>query len=145
MSRLLTTMRMEVCLQQRYGLLYAAAFVTLVWVGLLLQLPHAALSWAVPFVIFVDLGIVGFYFIAAMVLFAQDEQTLSALVVTPLRFWEYLTAKVTTLTALALVVSSIVVVATYGIALNWAMLIAGVVLTSLIALLVGFISVAPFD
>jgi fluoroquinolone transport system permease protein len=88
--------------------------------------------------------VIGFYFIAGMILFEKGEHTLEALVVTPLRFREYLSAKLTTLTLLALVVSLVVVVSAYGFGFNLLLLLLGTALTSLIGLLVGFISVAPY-
>jgi fluoroquinolone transport system permease protein len=144
MSRLLPTLQMDLRLQQRYGFYYAGAFVALVWIVILRQLPAWTLPLAVPFLIFVDLGVVGFYFIAGTVLFEKAEATLFALVITPLCFWEYLAAKLATLTLLALVLTVVVVVPTYGVALNWFFLLLGVTLTSLLVLLVGFISVAPY-
>jgi fluoroquinolone transport system permease protein len=144
MNRVLSTTLLDLRLQQRYGLFYAAAFVTLVWVVVLRLFPADLLELALPFIIFVDLGIVGVYFIAGMVLFEKGEQTLEALVVTPLRFREYLSAKLATLTLLALTISLIVVISVYGFGFNLLWLLLGTTLTSLIALLVGFISVAPY-
>lgn len=144
MTRLLSSIRQDFRLQKRYGIYYAAAFVTLVWLLLLRQVPNTALDIAVPFIIFTDLGVVGFYFIAGMLLFEKGEGTLSALVVTPLRFWEYLCARLATLTFLALAISFAVVAVSYGAGFNVFMLGLGVVLTSLITLLVGFISVVPY-
>lgn len=144
MNRLRAVTRLDVLLQWRYGLYYAAAFVALVWVAALRQLPQTALDVGVPLIIFVDLAAIGFYFIAGMVLFEKGEQTLAALVVTPLRFGEYIASKLTTLTLLALVVSLAVAVASYGLGFNLALLAAGVALTSLITLLVGFVTVAPY-
>jgi fluoroquinolone transport system permease protein len=126
-------------------LFYAAAFVTLVWVVILRLFSAEMLGVALPFIIFADLGIVGVYFMAGMVLFEKGEQTLEALVVTPLRFREYLTAKLATLTLLALVISLVVVITTYGLGFNMLWLVLGTALTSLIALLVGFISVARYQ
>jgi fluoroquinolone transport system permease protein len=144
MNRVFSATLLDLRLQQRYGFFYAAAFVTLVWVVVLRLVPAEMLGVALPFIIFADLGIVGVYFIAGMVLFEKGEQTLEALVVTPLRFREYLSARLATLTLLALVISLIVVLATYGLGFNLLWLVLGVVLTSLISLLVGFISVAPY-
>ncbi len=145
MSRLGAAVRLDLLLQLRYGFYYAAAFVTLVWIALLHPIPASLLDLAVPFVVFTDLAVTGYYFIAGMVLFEKGEETLFALLSTPLRFREYLTSKLATLTALAAVMSLVVVVAGYGLGFDAALLVLGVVLTSLISLLVGFIVVAPFD
>jgi fluoroquinolone transport system permease protein len=137
--------RLDVLLQIRYGFYYAAAFVTLVWIALLYPLPASILDLAVPFVVFTDLAVMGYYFIAGMVLFEKGEETLFALVSTPLRFREYLASKLVTLTALAVVVSLVVVVAGYGFGFDAALLVLGVILMSLVSLLVGFIMISPFD
>jgi fluoroquinolone transport system permease protein len=144
MSRLLSTTLLDLRLQQRYNFFYAAVFVTLIWIVVLRLFPAGMLDLVVPFIIFVDLGVIGFYFIAGMILFEKGEHTLEALVVTPLRFREYLSAKLATLTLLALVVSLVVVVSAYGFGFNLLLLLLGTALTSLIGLLVGFISVAPY-
>lgn len=145
MSRLASAVRLDLLLQKRYGFYYAGAFVTVVWVALLLPLPDQLLGLAVPLIVFADLAVVGFFFIAGMVLFEKGEETLFALISTPLRFREYLASKLLTLTALALVISLVVAVAGYGFVFNPALFLAGVILASLISALVGFITVAPFD
>ena len=42
-------------------------------------------------------AIIGFFFIAGTVFFEKQERTLGAVISTPLRFWEYLSAKLTLL------------------------------------------------
>ncbi len=145
MSRLASTVRLDLLLQKRYGFFYAGAFVTVVWVALLIPLPEPLLNLAVPLIVFTDLSVVGFYFIAGMVLFEKGEETLFALISTPLRFREYLASKLLTLTALALVISLVVALAGYGFGFNPILFLLGVVLASLISALVGFVAVAPFD
>lgn len=145
MSRFASTVRLDLLLQKRYGFFYAGAFVTGVWISLLLPLPDPLLKLAVPLIVFTDLAVVGFYFIVGMVLFEKSEATLFALISTPLRFREYLASKLLTLTALAVVISLVVVVVGYGLGFNPVLFLAGVVLASLISALVGFITVAPFD
>ena len=145
MSRFASTVRLDLLLQKRYGFFYAGAFVTVVWVALLLPLPDTLLDLAVPLIVFTDLAVVGFYFIAGMVLFEKGEATLFALVPTPLRFREYLASKLLTLTALAMVMSLMVAVAGYRSEFNPVSFLLGVVLASLISVLTGFVTVAPFD
>ena len=145
MRRLGATLRLDLLMQFRYGFYYAAAFTALVWIALLSALPAPVLDVAVPFMIFADLAVVGYYFIAGTVLFEKGEATLFALVSTPLRFGEYLASKLVTLTALAVVMSLVVVIVSYGFEFDAALLMLGVILTSLIALLLGFIFVSPFE
>lgn len=144
MNRLLATTRLDLQLQWRYGFYYAAAVVTLVWLAVLSPLSADLRRYAVPFVIFVDLAMVGFYFIAGMILFEKGERTLQALVVTPLRVSEYLTGKLITLTLMALIVALVVALVTTGAVFNAGWLLLGTALLSVIGLLVGFISVLPY-
>lgn len=144
MSRLASAVKMDVLVQSRYGFYYAAAFVSIVWIVLLRALPDAALSLAVPLVVFTDLGIIGFYFVAGQIVFEKSERTLSAVIVTPLTLAEYIASKIVTLTLLAWVVSFVVAVASYGFGFDIALFSLGVVFTSVIILLVGIIGIAPY-
>ncbi|CAN5624006.1 multidrug ABC transporter permease [soil metagenome] len=145
MSRLISTVRLDLRLQVRYGFYYAAAFVTLLWIALLYPLPPSVRQLATPLVVFAELAVIGYYFIAGMVLFEKGERTLSAIVTTPLRFEEYLGSKLATLTMMAIAASLILVLAAYGTGFDAALLVLGVILTSVISMLAGFISVLPFD
>lgn len=145
MSRLLSTLRLDLLLQVRYGFYYAAAFVTLLWISLLYPLPTSTLDLVTPLVVFAELAVIGYYFVAGMVLFEKGERTLSAIVFTPLRFGEYLGSKLATLTVMATGASLILVLVAYGTEFDAPSLILGVVLTSVISMLAGFISVLPFD
>lgn len=145
MTRLWRTILWDTRFQIRYGLYIATAFTTVVAIVVLKLLPASVMDLAVPFVIFVDMAMVGFYFLAAIVLFEKSEGTLLALVVSPLRFWEYLAAKLASLTALAVVISLLVAVVCYGVGFNWPLLAVAVALTSCIGLIVGFIAIAPYD
>jgi fluoroquinolone transport system permease protein len=144
-SRCVSTVRLDLLLQLRYGFYYAAGFVTLLWIALLYSLPETIAEVAVTFVVFTDLAAVGYVFIAGTVLFEKGEKTLFALLSTPLRFREYLASKLATLTALAIVMALMVITTGYGLRFNPTLLVPGILFTSLISLLVGFISVAPFD
>ncbi len=145
MTRLLRTMRWDIVFQARYGLYLATAVSTVVILLVVKQVPATLLDLALPFVVFADLALVGFYFIAALVLFEKAEGTLTALVVSPLRFGEYLASKLATLTALAVLISLLVTLLCYGPAFNWPLLIVAVALLSCFGLLVGLIAVAPHD
>lgn len=143
MSRFGAALRLELRLQARYGFAYAAIVMTAVWIVCLRLLPASALPLALPFVIFTDVAVVGFHFIAALVLYDRAQATLAAVVVTPLRFWEYLAARVTALTLLSLAMVAALAAAA-GAGFNPLLLLLSVALTAVIAALAGFIAVAPF-
>jgi fluoroquinolone transport system permease protein len=143
--RLWSFMRLDWRLQRRYGFFYAAGFMALAWIAMLRSLRPGALSTVVPFVVFVDLAVVGFYFMAGGLLFEKGERTLLALLTSPLRFWEFLTARLATLTLLAVIVSFAVALASYGPHFNMVLFATGVILSAVINLLVGIFAVAPYD
>jgi fluoroquinolone transport system permease protein len=63
---------------------------------------------------------------------------------TPLRFWEYLAAKLILLVAVSLVAGLVIVTIAGGLAYRLAPLLVGLVLGALFMLLVGFTSSLPF-
>lgn len=145
MKRFLNLLKLDFTLQKRYGFFYASIFVVLVWIAVLQVLPREFLPKALPFIIFADLGIIGFYFIAGQILMEKGEGTIYALNVTPVMYEEYWGAKVITLTILALFVSLAVILATAGFYFSLGMFLAGVMLTSAFALAVGFYAVCPYN
>lgn len=145
MTRLGSALRLDFLIERRYGFLYASFASVPVWVAVLTALPEQRLGAFVPAVVFVDIALVGFYFIAGLVLYEKDEATLYALIVSPLRFREYLTSKLVSLTALALVLSALLVTIAFGFSANWPYVLLGTALMSVTSLLVGFIAVSPFS
>lgn len=144
MTRFQAAFWQDLRLQRRYGFYYAAIVVTLVWTALLFSLPDDAKKQALPLIIFADLATVGYFFIAGMVLFEKSERTLLALLVSPLRFGEYLAARLSSLTLLALALSLLVPLLSYGFQFNWLLLIIGTISVSIVIMLVGFIVVVRY-
>ena len=144
MTRLLSAVRLELMLQVRQKFLHAAVFSGLIWLAVLLPMPHSLRPVAEPYVLMGDLAIIGFFFVGGTVFFEKQERTLGAVISTPLRFWEYLSAKLSVLLGITLFVSIVVVTVAHGFAYHLAPLVAGVVLGTLLMLLVGFITSLPF-
>ena len=140
---LATAVRMDFRLQRRYGFWYATAFVVLLWIGVLQLVPDPLLGPAMPYLLMADLAFMMF-FIAGAVFFEKGERTVFALVTTPLRFRHYLTAKLLTMSALALVTCVVVVLADYGPGVAPVPFLAGVVLMTLLMLLAGFVTAPLF-
>lgn len=137
--------RLDVRLQWRYGFVYAAAFSAVLWDAIVIILPEPLRAPAMPYLIFGDLGIVGFFFLAGAVFFERGERTLDAVVTTPMRFGDYLAAKLTTLSLLSLVLTAIITMTGVGLDFDPVTLVLGTVLCSLICLLASFISATPFE
>jgi fluoroquinolone transport system permease protein len=144
MTRFASALRLELTLQSRQGFLYAAIFSGLIWLSVLLPMPHTLRPIAEPYILLGDTCIIGFFFIAGTVFFEKQERTLGAVVSTPLRFWEYLAAKLSLLVLISLLVAFIVPTISSGFGYRPWSLAAAVVLGTLLMLLVGFASSLPF-
>lgn len=144
MSRLLTTIRCDVKLQMRNGFYAATLFITVFWALVLLQAGALDLRWLLPPMVIGNLLIGTYFFIGAMVLLEKGEGTLTAQVVTPLRIGEYLSAKVLTLSALALAESVVLVLVIAGPRFDAVLLIAGVSFAAALYCLFGFIAAARY-
>ncbi|MEO3876266.1 fluoroquinolone transporter permease [Nonomuraea sp. B12E4] len=134
---------MDFRLQRRYGFWYATAFVIVLWIGVLRLVPESLLGAAMPYLLMADLQFF-LFFIAGAVFFEKDERTLFALATTPLRFGHYLTAKLVTMSALAVVTCAVVVAVDYGPRFNPPALLGGVVFMALLMVLAGFITAPLF-
>lgn len=144
MTRLATATRLEFTLQVRQKFLHAGVFSGLIWLAVLLPMPRELRPVAEPYVLVGDISIIGFFFIGAAVFFEKQERTLGAVISTPLRFWEYLAAKLLVLVSISSFVAIVVVTIVDGFAYLPLPLVAGVVLGTLLMLVVGFITSLPF-
>lgn len=145
MSRFLSALVWEWRLQWRHGLFYAAAFVVLVWGIVLRQLPADLVGYVLAPVLYIDLSIFGFYFMAGLLYLEKGEGVLQALVVTPLRGREYLAAKLASLTTLGVLVSLCVTALVRAPTVNWLWLAAAVAINSLFFILMGFVLAVRYD
>lgn len=144
--------QLDLRLQWRYGFYYAAGFSLVLWEVVVLLIPEGLRQVAMPYVIFGDSVIIGFFFIAGAVFFEKGERTLFALLSTPVRFRHYLAGKLGTLGLLSLVAS--VVLAVHALAapgdspatlvVKAVTVVVAVVLATLLFLLCGLITAAPF-
>ncbi|ORB58255.1 ABC transporter permease [Mycobacterium persicum] len=144
MTRLAQALRLEVTLQTRQRFLHAAIFSGLIWLAVLLPMSEHLRAVAEPYVLAGDITIIGFFFIAGTVFFEKQERTLSAVVASPLRFSEYLAAKLIVLLMISLGVAVVVATIVHGFSYHPAPMIVGVGLGTLLMLLVGFVSSLPF-
>lgn len=144
MRRLLATVRCDVTLQLRHGFYYATAFVLIVCVALLSRIPTLDLNWLLPTLVLGNLLLNTFYFISGLILLEKGEGTLEAQVVTPLRTWEYLASKISTLTLLSLVENLVIVMLLAGLGFNPLPLAMSIVLTAALYCLAGIVAVVRY-
>lgn len=139
-------------MEWRYRIPAVAFVMTAVWTLVLLALPARVAQRVGPVILTIDTATFGAFFIAALVLFERGEGAFAALTVSPLRFVEYLGAKVAILTGLSML-SAVPIAIAAGMNLTMALL--GVALLSVLFLvldfalvvrqrsLTGFLTVAP--
>lgn len=136
MNRFRAAFALEWTVEWRYRIPAVALIMTAVWTMVLLTLPTLVARGAGPVILTIDTATFGSFFIAALVLFERGEGALAALTVSPLRFGEYLAAKVATLTVLS-VVSAVPIALAAGLA-NPVMALLGVALLSVLFLVLNF-------
>lgn len=144
MKRWTSALRLEVTTLVRQRFAHAAVLSGLLWLTVLLPMPPHLRPIIEPYVLVGDITIIGFFFIGGSVFFEKQERTLGAVICSPLRFWEYVSAKVTVLMVISLFVALIVVTVSHGTAFNALPLVVGIVVGTLVMLLAGFASSLPF-
>ncbi len=145
MNRLLSTIYLDLKLQFRNGFYYASAFIAIGLVILLRQFSHLDLNHFFAPIMFMNLEINAFYFIAGLVLLEKGEGTLESQVITPLRPFEYLISKAITLGILSVIETVVIVLFTIGISFNWFFLFIGCMFLVAIFSLYGFMVVVRYD
>lgn len=136
MRTFINLLKWDLVLLAKYGILPVAIGIGVLYIALIyiLNIPPNIIA----LLIFSDPSMMGFIFIGVMVLFEKQAGTSSALVVTPLRPWQYLLSKSVSLTIPALIVSIAMTYASRESA-NLLLVIVAVFLTSVLFLLLGFI------
>ena len=145
MNNLKTMLRWEFLLLYRYKIIHIAFLSILLYIVSMKITPSDVIpeSDMLPMLLFFDPAIIGIMFVGVLVLFEKSENTLSSLVVTPMKVWEYLSSKIISLTILATVSALIfVILATSSFDFNYLYLFVGMILTSVFLILVGFLMVA---
>lgn len=135
----------DVRLQIRYGFYTVYAVLTAAYIVGLQVLETGLRTDATVLLIVTDPTILGFYFIAAMILFEKEEGVLDALVTSPIGDQGYLLSKVVTLSLLAVLASTLVAVLGHGRIPGLALLVPGVALSASLFVLIGFTAVARYN
>jgi fluoroquinolone transport system permease protein len=143
-NRWVCALRLEATTLVRQRFAHAAVFSGLLWLAVLLPMPPRLRPVIEPYILIGDITIIGFFFIGGSVFFEKQERTLGAVICSPLRFWEYLSAKIIALMAISMFVAFVVVCLAHGTDFRPVPVLAGVVLGTLVMLLAGFASSLPF-
>jgi fluoroquinolone transport system permease protein len=145
MSRLLNTIYWDMVRQYRNGFYFVSAIVVAFFAVLLRQLE--GVDWGLwwPAILLENLVMNTFYFLTGIVLLEKGEGTLEAQIVTPLRDWEYLLAKVASLFVLSTVESLALILLVSGPGFNWFWMLLGIAFFVAMYTLYGFFVVARYD
>ena len=123
--------------QAKYGFYFLYAVLTLIYIAVLFALPDNWKEKAAAILIFSDPASMGLFFMGAIVLLEKSQHTTCALAVSPVHATEYVIAKVSSLSAISLVVAAILALA--ADADNLHIVLLGTFLSSVIFTLFGII------
>jgi len=142
MNELLAMLKWEFILQSRYRIIYIAFASVFLYYLMLEAVPLLnSVEMSTTFLFF-DPMLIGIMFVGALVLFEKTENTLQALIVTPLKMNTYFLSKIISLTLLSLVTGTLFLLLTQGLDFNIAFYLPGLILTSVLLILIGFIFVS---
>lgn len=147
MKRLIATIKLDMTIQFRNRFYYVGLAVALFFgVGLAQFFDHATVESLLPIMYLFAIGGTTMLYVAGLVLYEKDQNTLDAVIVSPVRTSEYLLSKVLTLTFLASLESLGLLVFAYGLTgFNPLPLFGGVAIMGAMLTLVGFLMVVRYD
>jgi len=145
MNRYVSVLKWEIIRQYKNGIYFVSLFVLILWISLFSQIKTISLIGLVPMFILGNLSLTTFYFLSGILLFEKGEGSLEAQVTTPIRSWEYLSARVITLSLLATLENLIITIALVGWHFNFIPVLLGTFLAGCLFCLVGFLTVIRYD
>lgn len=83
----------DIRFQFKYGFYFLYLIFTVLYISLILILPHAWREKAAIFMIFSDPAAIGLYFMGSIVLFEKSERVLNSIAISPVKPYEYVMAK----------------------------------------------------
>lgn len=129
-------------LQVRNNILTVSIFIAVFYVALFLLLGLRGKDKILIALIFSDPTFLGFIFTGVLVLFEKGANTLQALIVTPVKIWQYLFSKAISLTIITSIICFAMVFASHGFHFNYFYFLTATFLSSILFILLGFIGVA---
>ena len=138
MKTLANTIKWDLLIQNKYQIINVLFAVTGLYLLLFWLVPALRFDELLILLVFFDPSMLGLTFIGALVLFEKGDHTLDALVVTPIKLWQYLWSKAISLTIMA-VISGILIA---GMGHGWGSIryewfLPGLAMTSLLYALMG--------
>jgi len=144
--RIAPLIKQDIKYQFRNGIHLIYAILTVFYIIILRLIPEVPRQYAGIFMLFTDTGVIGFFFIGALVMMERNEQIFEALFITPVKINEYILSKVISLSALSFVCSVVIYTASAHVtAGGLAAMISAVLLSSVLFTIlgIGFSVIAP--
>ena len=135
--RLKSLFLLDMRFQAKYGFYFLYAVLALIYAIALMAVPESWKEKTAAILIFSDPASMGLFFMGAIVLLEKSQHTPCAFAVSPVRVMEYIIAKVSSLSAISLVVAAILALAAGEDNLHIVLL--GTVISSVIFTLLGII------
>ncbi len=135
--RLKSLFLLDMRFQAKYGFYFLYAVLTVIYSIALLAVPESWKEKTAVILIFSDPASMGLFFMGAIVLLEKSQHTPCAFAVSPVRPMEYIIAKVSSLSAISLVVAAILALVASEKHLHIVLL--GTVLSSVMFTLLGII------
>ena len=136
--RVISSIYYNVKLQYRHGFYAAYLVVCAVYIGIMLLFSPSIRLFLAPLLVFSDPAMLGLFFVGGIILMEREEQSLDALMVTPLRPTEYFLAKIVSLTLLAVLSSlALAVAGSGGFGFSMYLFLPAVLLTSSACIMTG--------
>lgn len=138
-SRQLNALKADILFQFKHGFYYIYIILTIMYIVLLGLFDQNVVKIALPIIIYTDPSVLGMFFIGGMVMLEKEQGILSLLYITPLSVKEYLISKLLSLGIISVLASIIITLVCFDGYTNIALLLIGIVLTSIFFTLMGFI------
>jgi fluoroquinolone transport system permease protein len=127
----------DLSIQIRSGYWSVYGFLGLIYILIMFNLPFNIRDEVAVALIFTDTSVLGLIFVGALVLFEKQQGVLQSMSVTPLKLNNYLFSKVFSLTLLSAVISSLLWIIPLWSLKGYAMLLSGVILSSVVFTMFG--------
>jgi fluoroquinolone transport system permease protein len=142
MKILIKTIKWDFILMLRYNIIAISAVVTLLYSILLLLSNTSGFEKGIAAIIFSDPVMYGYLFVSVMVLFEKESGTLQAFSVTPSTARIYIASKTIAFSLLALLSSSVIMLAAQPENFNLPTFLLAIILSSALFIFIGIISIS---
>ncbi len=138
MKALWSTLRWDMVLNFRQGIVYAALWIVIMWSIMLSLVPSAERVPVLISLLFLEVSIFAFYLMPGFYYLEKAERVLDSLVISPMPLWVWLVSKTVVFSGLTLLASAAIALVVNGPSLHWVWFGAAVLLSGMPVILAGF-------